>query len=342
VHEQRKHDHLRICLDDDVRSGTTSRLESYRLTHRALPEMALDDVDMATTFLGRPLRAPILISAMTGGSLASRDINRRLATAAQELGIAMGLGSQRAGIEDPALMATYQVRDVAPDVLLFANLGAVQLNYGYGIDHCRRAVETVGADALVLHLNPLQEALQPGGNTDFRGLLGRIEAVCQALEAPVIVKEVGWGLSADVAERLREAGVAALDVAGAGGTSWSEVERRRGADPEEAAVAEAFVAWGLPTAEALIAVRRACPGLPLIASGGVLDGVEAATCLALGADLVGMAAALLRPATDSVEAVVRRLRVVLRQLQTAMFATGARTVAELDATHIARGSQTPI
>jgi isopentenyl-diphosphate Delta-isomerase len=341
LHEQRKQEHLRICLDTDVRSGITNRLERYHLVHHALPEMTLDDVDTETTFLGHALRAPLLISAMTGGTAEAREINRRLAAAAQELGIAMGLGSQRAGLEDPALMSTYQVRDVAPDVLLFANLGAVQLNYGYGIDHCRRAVDAVGADALVLHLNPLQEALQPGGNTDFRGVLRRIESICREIEVPVIVKEVGWGLSAEVAIRLCEAGVAALDIAGAGGTSWSEVERRRGVTPDEIAVAEAFVDWGLPTAESLRQVRLACPVLPVIASGGVVDGVGAAVCLALGADLVGMAATLLRPATDSVEAVVRRLGVVVRQLRIAMFCTGARTIPSLDVSHLAAGSDSP-
>lgn len=341
LHEQRKQEHLHICLDNDVRSGVANGLERYRLVHCALPEMAIDDVDTRTSFLGHALRAPLLISAMTGGTAEARDINRRLAAAAQEVGIAMGLGSQRAGLEDPALMATYQVRDVAPDVFLLANLGAVQLNYGYGIDHCRRAVEAVAADALVLHLNPLQEALQPEGNTRFDGLLGRIEAVCREIEVPVIVKEVGWGLSAEVAVRLREAGVAALDVAGAGGTSWSEVERHRSATPAEIAVAEAFIDWGLPTAEALRQVWRACPGLPLIASGGVVDGVEAALCLALGADLVGMAATLLRPATDSVEAVMRRLGVVLRQLRIAMFCTGARAIPSLDASHLAPWSDPP-
>jgi len=342
LHEQRKQDHLRICLDSDVRSGVSNGLERYRLVHHALPEMALDDVDTRTTFLGHALRAPLLISAMTGGTAEARDINRRLAAAAQTLGIAIGLGSQRAGLEEPALMATYQVRDVAPDVLLFANLGAVQLNYGYGVDHCRRAVEAVGADGLVLHLNPLQEALQPQGNTDFGGLLARIAALCRALGVPVIVKEVGWGLSAEVASRLREAGVAALDVAGAGGTSWSEVERRRGATPEEIAVAEAFVDWGLPTAASLCQVRSACPDLPVIASGGVVDGVEAAICLALGAALVGMAATLLRPATDSVEAVVRRLEVVVRQLRIAMFCSGAKTIPALDTSRLtARSDASP-
>lgn len=341
MHERRKHEHLQICLDTDVRSGVTNGLERYHLVHQALPEMALDDVDTSTTFLNHALQAPLLISAMTGGTAAAGDINRRLAAAAQALGVAMGLGSQRAALEDPTLMSTYKVRDVAPDVLLFANLGAVQLNYGYGVDHCRRAVEAVGADALVLHLNPLQEALQPGGNTDFRGLLGRIEVVCRVLDVPVIVKEVGWGLSADVATRLCEAGVAALDVAGAGGTSWSEVERRRGATQEEIATAEAFVDWGLPTAESIRQVRSACPELPVIASGGILDGVAAAVSLALGANLVGMAATLLRPATDSVDAVVRRLGVIVRQLRIAMFCTGARTIAELDSAHLAPWSERP-
>ena len=321
-------------MDEDVRSMTTTGLERYRLVHRALPEMALEEVNTSTSFLGHRLGAPLLISAMTGGAALSQEVNRRLASAAQELGLAMCLGSQRAAIEDSALLATYQVRQVAPDILLFANLGAVQLNYGYGVGECLRAVESVEADALVLHLNPLQEALQPEGNTNFAGLLGKIAQVCQALPVPVIVKEVGWGISATVAERLYQAGVGALDLAGAGGTSWSEVERYRSATPAEAEVAEAFADWGIPTADALVAVRQACPKLPLIASGGIADGVEVAKCLALGANLAGIAQPLLRPAMDSSEAVGGQLRVFLRQLRVAMFCTGARTVADLDSSRL--------
>ena len=334
MHNDRKREHLEICLTRNVRSQGATGLECLRLTHQALPEMALADVNTETEFLGHRLRAPILISAMTGGTDRAQSINRRLARAAQAFGLAMGLGSQRASLESPELLGTYQVRDVAPDILLFANLGAVQLNYGYGPDDCLRAVEDVQADALVLHLNPLQEALQPEGNSDFRGLADKIARVCRELPVPVIVKEVGWGLSAQAARTLCDAGVAALDVAGAGGTSWSEVERHRSASAVEAEVSVAFANWGWPTVETLDTVRRACPKHPLIASGGVRDGVEAAICLALGANLVGMAHPLLLPATESQEATTQALSIVLGQLRTAMFCTGARTLTDLDTSHL--------
>ncbi len=334
LHDKRKSEHLRICLDEDVRSGTSTGLERYRLIHQALPEMSLEDVSTRTRFLGRELSAPLLISAMTGGTPLAQQVNQRLAVAAQELGLAMALGSQRAAIEDPRLAPTYQVRDRAPDILLLANLGAVQLNHGYGIEECLQAVQSTGADALILHLNPLQEALQPDGNTDFRGLLDKIAEVCQALPVPVIVKEVGWGLSEAAARGLCQSGVAALDIAGAGGTSWSEVERHRSTSPAAAEVAKAFIDWGIPTADSLCQVRRACPHLPIVASGGVKDGVETALCLALGANMVGMAHALLRPAMDCSEAVIQKLRIVLRQLRVAMFCSGARAVDDLDMSRV--------
>lgn len=331
---KRKREHLDICLNEDVHSAITTGLERYRLVHQALPEMALDDVDTTTHFLDHELGAPLLISAMTGGTVLAYDVNQRAAKAAQSLGLAMGLGSQRTGIEELALMETYQVRDQAPDILLFANLGAVQLNYGYGIKECLHAVESVQADALVLHLNPLQEALQPEGNTNFGGLIDKIARICQALPYPVIVKEVGWGMTGQTAEALRRAGVAALDVSGAGGTSWSEVERHRSASPADGEVARAFAAWGIPTADSLLQVREACPTVPCIASGGVTNGVEAAICLALGADLVGMAHTLLPAASESSEALLEKLNVVLRQLRIAMFCSGARTIGDLDVSHI--------
>lgn len=331
-HAQRKLEHLDICTQQDVTArGVTTGLERYRLPHCALPELDLAAVDLSTTFLGKRLRAPVLISAITGGASAARDINRNLAAAAQRLGLAMGVGSQRAAIEDPRLAATYQVRDVAPDILLLANLGAVQLNYGYGVEQCRRAVEMIGADALVLHLNPLQEALQPGGNTRFAGLLARIEQVCQQLTVPVVVKEVGWGISAEVARALAAAGVAAIDTAGAGGTSWSEVERYRTHDAIQAQVAATFRAWGIPTADSIRAVRQAAPDLPLIASGGIYDGPSAAVALALSADLVGLARPLVAPATSAGgdEQVEETLRVLVEGLRVAMFAAGIKDLAAL-------------
>jgi isopentenyl-diphosphate delta-isomerase len=329
-HAKRKQEHLRICLEQDVASRRSpSGFGGYRLQHSALPELCLADVDLTSSFLGHPLRAPILISAITGGTPEAHSINRRLAAAAEELGLAMCLGSQRAAIEDPAQIPTYTVRDTAPDVLLLANLGAVQLNYGYGADECRRVVDMIGADALVLHLNPLQEALQPAGNTDFRSLCKQISLVCRALPVPVIVKEVGWGLSAQVASRLADAGVAALDIAGAGGTSWSEVERHRQDDPLLHRVASDFADWGIPTAEALLMVREAVPHLPIIASGGIRTGPQAALAIAMGASIVGLAAPLLRAATRSAAAVRDELMVLRDGLRIAMFCVGAGDLAAL-------------
>jgi isopentenyl-diphosphate delta-isomerase len=331
--DSRKDEHLRICLDCPVRTLRASNgLERYRFLHQALPELDLAQVDLSTTFLGKTLRAPLFISPMTGGVAVAAAINRRLASAAQALGIGMGVGSQRAAIEDPRWAETYRVREVAPDILLTANLGAVQLNTGYDVAHCERAVEMIEADALVLHLNPLQEALQPGGDTDFSGLLSRIERVCRTLPVPVLVKEVGYGLSVDAARQLVEAGVAALDVAGAGGTSWSEVERQRAPTPQQDRVAAQFADWGIPTAEAVRAVRGALPQVPLVASGGIETGIEAAKCIALGADLVGLAWPLLRPAICSEGAVREALEVIERTLRIAMFCIGAPDVEALQQT----------
>jgi isopentenyl-diphosphate delta-isomerase len=332
----RKDDHLRICLEDEVRpQSLRTGLERYRFVHQALPEFALEQVDPSTRFLGHTLRAPLIISPMTGGTRAAGAVNRRLAEAAQALGIGMGVGSQRAAIEEPGWASTYQVRDVAPDILLLANLGAVQLNAGYDVDACQRAVDMIEADALALHLNPLQEALQPGGDTDFAGLLGKIERLCRVLPVPVVVKEVGSGLSAFVARQLVDAGVSALDVAGAGGTSWSEVERYRARTSRDAEIAAQFDGWGIPTADALRTVRGVAPDVPLIASGGIETGIDVAKCLALGANLAGVAQPLLRPALRSCEEVVDALSVLRRVLQIAMFCIGAPDVAALrDTRHL--------
>jgi isopentenyl-diphosphate delta-isomerase len=329
-HAQRKQDHLRIVTEEAVGArGVTTGLERYRLVHRALPELALEEIDTTIRFLGHALRAPLLISGMTGGVARGAEINRRLAAAAQAVGCAMGVGSQRVALEDPSLAPTFHIRDVAPDILLFANLGAIQLNYGYGPEHCRRAVAMIEANALVLHLNPLQEALQVGGNTNWSGLLHRISAVCAALEVPVIVKEVGWGISADVARQLIDVGVAALDVGGAGGTSWSEVERHRAPTERLRRVASAFGAWGIPTADSVVMVRSVAPNLPLIASGGLRSGVEAATAIALGADLVGFAAPLLRAAAASESGAQEMLLALVDELRVSMFCCGAGNVAQL-------------
>ncbi|MEJ2599612.1 MAG: type 2 isopentenyl-diphosphate Delta-isomerase [Anaerolineales bacterium] len=325
----RKSDHIRINLEEDVRSGLTTGLESYRFIHQALPELDLDEVDLSVQLFGKVLEAPLLISSMTGGTDEGATINRRLAEAAQETGIAMGLGSQRAAIENPQVAGTFKVRSVAPDILLFANLGAVQLNYHYGIDECRRAVEMIEADALILHLNALQEAVQPEGDTNWSGLLSKIELVCRSLEVPVIAKEVGWGFSEMTARLLAQAGISAIDVAGAGGTSWSQVEMYRAETESQRHLAAAFIDWGIPTAEAILNVRKAAPSVQVFASGGLRSGVDVAKCLALGASLGGMASPFLKAAAYSVEDTVQVIHELQRETQVCMFATGARDIPAL-------------
>jgi isopentenyl-diphosphate delta-isomerase len=338
----RKADHIRINLEQDVQfPNVTNGFEQYTFVHQAVPELDLAEIDTRIHFLSKELRAPVLISSMTGGTEEAYTINRNLAQAAQEAGIAMGLGSQRAAIEHPDLAGTFYVRDVAPDILLFANIGAVQLNYGYGVDHCRRAVEMAGADALILHLNVLQEAVQPEGDTNFGGLLAKIEQVCRALEVPVIAKEVGWGLSEHAARQLVDAGVQALDVAGSGGTSWSQVEYHRAKTEFHANVAASFADWGIPTAFSLIYARRAAPTVPVVASGGIRNGIEVAKAVALGADLVGLAGPFLKAAVDSVEAVLAFFRLLERQLRVSMLCAGAGSIPALKQTPLILGHQPP-
>ena len=326
----RKVEHLRINLEENVQfSANGNGFDRYRFIHQALPEIALDAVDTSLQFLGRELRAPLLVSSMTGGAAEAERINRNLAQAAQAARIAMGLGSQRAAIEDSNLARTYRVRELAPDILLFANLGAVQLNYAYGVDQCRRAVEMVQADALILHLNPIQEAVQAHGNTNWSDLLHKIETVCRGLAVPVVVKEVGFGISEQVAHRLAEVGVAAIDVAGAGGTSWTAVEARRAPTQELQTLAVKFWDWGIPTAESLLRARRGAPNVPLIASGGLRDGIEVAKALALGATLGGLASPLLKLANVSAEATAAGLDALAAQLRVSMFGIGAANLAAL-------------
>lgn len=330
ANSKRKREHLEIALHRAVEfNEVTTGLENYRFIHQALPEVDLDAVDLSAPLFGKTLRAPVIVSSMVGGIEPARQINRNLAQAAQAMGLGMGLGSQRSAIDAPETIPTYEVRDIAPDILLFANLGAVQLNHGYGVAECRRAVEMIGADALILHLNPLQEALQPEGNTRFAGLLAKIEQVCRELPVPVIVKEVGWGISETVARKLAEAGVAGIDVAGAGGTSWSEVERHRAHTDTVNNIAAAFASWGIPTAESIQMARRGAPGLTLIASGGIRTGLDVAKAIALGADAASLAAPLLKAASISVEAVILTLQEVIEALRISMFCIGAASIKEL-------------
>ena len=328
--ESRKREHIETVLNADVAAkGVTTGFERFFFDHQALPELSLDEIDLTTQLFGKSLKAPLLISSMTGGTAQAQDINLHLAEAAQSLGIAMGLGSQRAAIERDELADSYRVRRVAPDILLFANMGAVQLNYGYGLDQARRAVEMIEADALFLHLNPLQEAVQAEGDRDWRWLLKKLEALVPAVGVPVVVKEVGNGISASVAQSLSHCGVAGIDVAGAGGTSWSEVEAHRQPDPLVRAVAHSFADWGIPTALALMEVRKAVPDLPVFASGGLRNGTDAAKAIRLGANLCGTAAPALASATETADAARVRMAGLIEELRIAAFCTGSGDLAAL-------------
>lgn len=330
----RKIEHLEINLNNNVDSNLSTGLEKYHFIHEALPEINLGDIDLSQRLFGRQVKAPILISSMTGGAEETRKINITLAEAAEEMGIAMGVGSQRAAIENSSLSDTFKVRTVAPNILLFANLGAIQLNYGYGVKECQTAVDMIEADALILHLNPLQEAVQPEGDVNWSGLLKRIEAVCKLLTVPVIIKEVGWGISAKTAVRLSEIGVQAIDIAGAGGTSWSQVEMYRADSESQAQVAGAFLNWGIPTAESIEQIHQALPEMNIISSGGLRTGVDIAKSIALGANLGGMAGPFLKAAVKSTSATVQKIFDIQRIIQISMFASGAKDISSLQKTSL--------
>lgn len=327
---RRKADHVYAAVHEDVEfHSVTSGFERYRFIHEALPEINLDEVDTSVTLFGRRLLMPLIISSMTGGTDEAKLLNKLLAEAAQRFGIAMGVGSQRVALEKPSLEDTFRVRDAAPDILLFANLGAVQLNTGHGVESCVRAVDMIEADALMLHLNPLQESVQSHGNTNFRELSVRIGEVCDAIEVPVIVKEVGHGISAKTAKLLIKAGVDGIDVAGAGGTSWAKVESKRSSDTALAVLGTALGEWGIPTVDSLLAVRGLTPHLTVIASGGVRSGEDIAKSIALGADAAGMALPLLKCAAESREALFEKIAQLKKELAVVMFCTGSKTIEDL-------------
>ena len=321
----RKDAHLRINLAGEVTGEVSAGFEKYRFEHLALPEIDLSDVSLSTSLFGRPMRAPILVSCMTGGTREAARLNAILSETAQHHGLAMGLGSGRVLLEDPKAPGM-DVRGRAPDIPLLANLGAGQLSKGTGVDACRRLLDMTGADAMVLHLNPLQEALQPEGEPRFRGLLREIERLCLSLEAPVVVKEVGSGLAPDVVAALFAAGVAAVDVAGAGGTSWSEVERHRLTGTHRA-IALAFRAWGIPTTQAVSAARAVAGDRLVLASGGVRTGMDVAIALGLGADIVGLAGPFLRAAAAGPQAAADLAAELAGVLRVVMFCVGARDLA---------------
>ncbi len=323
----RKLRHIEACLTGPVDHGRlTTGFERFDLPYDALTQTSLTAVDLRTRFLGEPLQAPVLIGAMTGGAELARTINRNLADAAQKLGVGMMLGSQRVmlGADNPAA-ASFEVRDLAPDVLLIGNIGLAQVSDSITAD-LDAALRTVGANALAVHTNPLQEAVQAGGDTDFTGTLDRLARLAGELDFPVMVKEVGHGIGTAAAQRLRGLPIAAVDVAGAGGTSWARVEQVvRYGEVRNPAVAD----WGVPTAQALIETRAALPGMPLVASGGIRTGMDAAKAIALGADVVALARPLLAPAIESAAAVVDVLGAFIEELRVCLHCAGAADLAEL-------------
>lgn len=331
---QRKNEHLEICLEGSVESSVSPGFEKIQIRHQALPEINFNEIDVGSSFLGKNLKAPLLISSMTGGSAEGERYNMILAEAAETFGIAMGVGSQRAAIEGPKLAPTFQVRKVAPNILLFANLGAVQLNYGYSISEVKRAIDMIEADALFLHLNPLQEALQPEGNTNFVGILRKIEALCEKLETPIVVKEVGSGISAQLAKALFDSGVAAVDCAGLGGTSWALVEGQRQENPQMREICQQFGTWGIPTVDCLLDYQKTGIKGNIIASGGIRSGLDVYKSLALGAKLAGMALPMIKAADKGLDYLRRTIEAYLVELRVAMFTSGVQSLDDITTSRI--------
>jgi len=340
--KQRKLEGLKIPLSEEVEAKTTSTyLEYVQLIHNALPELDFDDIDTSTTFLNHKFSAPLIIDSMTGGTPEASKINERLAETAEELGLGMGLGSQRAGLKSKELAETYSIaREHAPNAFLIANIGGAQLAKGLSVDEAKQIIDMINANALVVHLNPLQELVQPEGEPKFKGVFDKIVELVKSLKAPVIVKEVGAGISKEVATKLELAGVSAINVAGSGGTSWAGVEKLRAesvGSELKAHLGEMFWDWGIPTAASLIEVRKAVK-LPLVASGGLRNGLEVAKCLNIGADICAMALPFLKQAAVSKESVIQFANLLLNELKSAMYLVGAGNVKTLKASrHILTG-----
>lgn len=326
----RKTEHIRLCLTDEVEGvNKTTGLEGISFIHNALPEINFHEINIETSFLSKRIKAPFLVSSMTGGSELASKININLAKASEEKGWAIGLGSTRALLESTAHEESFLIREYAKSVPLIANLGAVQFNYGYGVEECQEIVDRTEADSLVLHLNSLQEVIQDGGDVNFENLLPKIEEVCKKLSVPVGVKEVGFGIDGTVAKKLYDVGISYIDVAGAGGTSWSQVEKLRTKDPLRKKAAEAFNNWGIPTKECIVSVRSKLPEVPIVASGGMKTGVDAAKAITIGANVVGFARTLLKAATESVESVIEVMDQIEFELKMTMFGIGVKNIEEL-------------
>lgn len=330
---QRKSEHIQITLDEKVTGeNITTGFEKFRFIHNALPEIDFEEISLHTKFLEHQSKTPFLISSMTGGAAFAESINRNLATAAEERGWALALGSTRALIESTQHRSSFQVRKYAPSIPIIANLGAVQLNYGFDVDKCRQIIDLTDANALVLHLNSIQEVIQTEGDTNFKNLLVKIEELCSKLGVPIGVKEVGWGIDGLTAKRLVDVGISFIDTAGAGGTSWSQVEKFRSNVPVKKKAAEAFSEWGIPTTDSIISVKEHIGNQPIIASGGMHTGLDAAKAIALGASMAGFGRSILKEATQSVEDVLEVMETKELELRMAMFGIGVANLKELKET----------
>lgn len=334
--EGRKAEHLRICLEEDVQARkVTTGFEDVYLVHKALPEVDRGKIDLSTVVFDHKFHAPLIVEAMTGGFKEAAKINAAIARAVEKLGLGMGVGSQRAAIEDPELKKTFTVvREKAPNAFIIANIGGPQIRHGHGLEEAKRAIEMIQADALAIHLNPLQEAVQPEGETNFTKVLSKIGNVARKINVPVIIKETGAGIAAEEAKKLEAEKVAGIDVAGAGGTSWAAVEFHRAKkqkDEFRQKLGESFRDWGIPTAVSLVETVQSV-NLPVIASGGVHSGVDAAKALVLGTSLVGMAHPVLNAATRGTKEVEKTLKIILEELKNTMFLVGAESIPALKKT----------
>ncbi|MFH2112180.1 MAG: type 2 isopentenyl-diphosphate Delta-isomerase [Candidatus Bathyarchaeota archaeon] len=330
--ETRKMRHIRVSLEEDVEGDIGTGLQDVRLIHRALPEIDLDDVSTGATLFGKKLKAPLIISAITGGTEEAKKINETLARVAEEKSVGIGVGSQRIAVEQPETEHTFRVvRDLAPTTFVMGNMGCPQLSLGWGVDEARRCVEMVDADALALHMNPLQEAVQLGGDTNYHGILNKVEEITKALPVPVVMKETGCGVSYEDAVRMEAAGVKGVEVSGVGGTSWSAVEyhiAREAGKKNQEYLGRALWNWGIPTAVS-VAETSSRTGLTIIASGGIRTGAEIAKSISLGADAAGIAKPFLEKAVEGYDALSQHVDHIIQELKVVMFLVGARNLEEL-------------
>ncbi len=329
---KRKQRHIRVSLEEKVNSDVPTGLEDVNLVHRAVPEIDLKDVDTGIELFGKSLSAPLIISAITGGTEEAEKINRTLATIAEKLGVGIGVGSQRIAIQQPEVERTFRiVRESAPHALVIANIGCPQLSLGWGIKEARKAVKMIDADALAIHMNPLQEAIQVDGDTNFKGIVDKVKALTAELGVPIVMKETGAGISYEDARRLEAAGVAGFEISGLGGTSWAAVEHhiaREVGDDKMEYLGKALWNWGIPTTCSLVEVRAASKG-KIIASGGLRTGLDVAKVLALGAEAVGIAKPFLQKAVEGEEVLEKHIKTIIEEMRISMFLMGARSVAEM-------------